>query len=200
MKLGIYGGTFDPIHVAHLIIAENARCEFALTKVVFTPSFIPPHKISHIISSAQDRFQMVRLAVARNPHFKVSDFEINKQGASFTVDTLEYFASKHQLDREHLYLIIGADNLADFDKWREPERILSLATLAVVDRPGVEGKMPEMLKPENVRRIPAPIMDISASLIRGRVREGGSIRYLVPPAVENYIHTHALYQSRTNAQ
>jgi nicotinate-nucleotide adenylyltransferase len=200
VKLGIYGGTFDPIHVAHLIIAEYARCQFALTEVVFIPSFIPPHKINHTISSAQDRLQMVKLAIDNNPHFRVSDFEINKQGASFTVDTLDYFTSIFQLDREHLYLIIGADNLADFNKWREPERILSLATLAVAARPGHDGQMPEIIKTESVHKIHAPIMDISASKIRDRVREGGSIRYLTPPAVEDYIHERALYQLPNEAQ
>lgn len=194
MKVGIYGGTFDPIHIAHLIIAEHARCQFSLDRVVFVPCFIPPHKRDRTISSANHRMHMVQLAVGDYLPFSVSDFEIERPGASYTVDTLEHFALTLGLGKEQLYLIIGADNFSDFDQWREPERIVRLATLAVAERPGCRVRQPESVHGAAVHSLHAPLMQISATQIRQRVREGRSIRYLTPAAVEEYIHVNRLYQ------
>ena len=195
MKVGIYGGTFDPIHIAHLIIAEHARCQFSLDRVIFVPCFIPPHKRAKAISSANHRMAMVRLAINDYFPFSASDIEITRPGASYTVDSLEHFASTLGLGKEQLYLIIGADNFSDFHRWREPERIVRLATLAVAARPGSRLRHPESIYGSTVLSLHAPLMQISATQIRQRVREGRSIHFLTPAAVEEYIRVNRLYLS-----
>jgi len=193
VNLGIYGGTFDPLHSAHLIIAESARQQFQLDKVCFIPGFIPPHKQQDHITDAGHRLNMVKIAIAGNPHFELSDWEILKQGTSFTIDTIEFFAGKHQLDADHLFLIIGADNLADFSRWKNPNRIIRMVTLLVAARAGCD-----LLHQKNPMAIPyhlidAPKMDISSTMIRLRISQGKSIRYLVPDSIHEYIENSKLY-------
>lgn len=192
MTLGILGGTFNPPHIGHLIVAEAVRSELALDRILFIPAAIPPHKMNHDIAAPQHRVEMVRRAVEGNPYFAVSEMEVRRGGISFTVDTLR------QLQREQpdarLFLLIGMDNLPEFPTWRSPERILELATVVVMTRPGFAANdVPPDLK-GRVRICPVPTIGIASSEIRARVKEGKSIRYLVADPVRDYIHHHNLYR------
>lgn len=190
MKLGVYGGTFDPIHLAHLIIAEFARDKFNLDKVLFIPSFISPHKTNTKISSASHRLAMLNLAVSSDEKFEICEFEINSQRTSYTVATLDYLHKIYKLSREDLYLIIGADNMKDFDRWKEPERIAEMAQLVVAGRSSAElagGQYPAI-------HLDFPLLDISSSFIRTRIGQGKSVKYLLPASVEAYIHEYNLYR------
>ncbi|MDZ7316735.1 MAG: nicotinate-nucleotide adenylyltransferase [candidate division KSB1 bacterium] len=196
MRVGIYGGTFDPIHIAHLIIAEAARDDLNLDRVIFVPSYLPPHKPNRNISPAEIRLEMVRRAVAGNSAFFASDYEIRRQNISYTVETLRYFATQWQIDRERLFLIIGQDNLKDFDKWKEPEEIVRLASLAVAARAEQNSTLPVVLDKAVIRYLNSPLLNISASAIRDRIRNGKSIRYWVPAAVEEIICENGLYREK----
>ena len=191
MKLGIYGGTFDPIHIAHLIIAEYAHSELLLDTLYFVPSYIPPHKLSKTISSHFHRLDMLQLAIGNNPKFSICDFELKKQGTSFTVDTLRYFYKNNNLAKKDLFLIIGADNLADFHLWKDPDGIVNLAQIVVARRPASPAANE---KYTDVLTLETPLLDISASEIRKRIREGKSVRYMLPRNVEVYIKKHGLYR------
>lgn len=193
MKLGIFGGTFDPIHLGHLIIADAVREHEQLDRVLFVPSFVSPHKQGNPVTAAAHRLAMVRAAVAANPAFEASDLEIEKGGVSFTVDTLRILASRHQGDR--LYLMIGADNMEDFSTWKNPEEILQTAMLIAMRRPGFSGTTPPGGLFSSVRFCEVPEIGISSTDIRRRVSLGGSIRYLVPEGVERYIQEKKLYRT-----
>lgn len=190
MRLGLLGGSFDPIHFGHLRAAENAREELGLGEVVFVPAAEPPHKPKGDLSAAEDRLAMVRLAVAANPAFSVSDLEMLREGPSYTVDTLLAFERVRPDDE--LYLIVGSDTLPEMASWREPERIFSLCTVAVAERPGAEAAA----APPGARtvRVPGPELPLSATAVRRRAREGRSVRYLVPDAVADYLEQRRLYR------
>jgi nicotinate-nucleotide adenylyltransferase len=198
MRLGIYGGTFDPIHFGHLILAEQCREQCRLDQVWFVPAANPPHKLTHAISSATSRCDMIELAIAGHPDFRLCPIELSRSGPSFTVLTLEQLQLEDP-SRE-LFLLLGADSLRDLAHWREPKRILELATIVAVnrgDRPlpdrsalrSVCGKLAD----ESVASVTMPGIDLSATDIRERIAAGRSIRYFVPRAVEQYIHEHRLY-------
>ena len=188
MNIGIFGGTFDPVHWGHLIIGGYVRDALALDKVVFVPSMVSPHKQERGAAEPADRLAMLKMAVEGADGFEVSDIEISRGGVSFTVDTLSEF---HKLSPGcHLSLLIGADNCAEFSSWRDPERIRSLARLVVMTRPGT----PMEGAPEGGEIIRVPEIRISSSDIRVRVAEGRSIRYLVPDRVAGYIQSHHLYR------
>ncbi|RQW01390.1 nicotinate (nicotinamide) nucleotide adenylyltransferase [candidate division KSB1 bacterium] len=191
LRIAIYGGTFDPIHIAHLIIAEYAFAELSLDKLIFIPSFSPPHKLSVPMTSPNHRLHMVKLAIAENPKLNVSDFEIIKQGTSFTVDTLIHFSGHFHVQKKDLYLLVGADNLLDFHLWKDPEEIVRLAQIAVANRPSFTLSNARLT---DYVVVGAPLLDISASMIRKRMQQKKSVRYLVPPKVEEYILQHGLYQ------
>ena len=194
MRIGIYGGTFDPIHVGHLITAEYARELLALDQLHFVVAAVPPHKTGLPITPAEDRFEMVRRAVASNPHFLPSDVEIRRGGRSFTVDTLRELRQSLGVTREELVFLMGQDSLADFATWRQPERILELATVVAFRRPNVPlDGVPEVFL-QRIRLLETPLIEISATEIRRRVREGRSIRYLVPDEVAEYIRQRGLYR------
>ena len=201
MKIGILGGTFDPIHLGHLIIAEEAMASLGLDRVLFVPAGDPWMKADTAITPRQHRLAMVLAAVGDNPKFKVSPSELERFGPSYTVETLEEFQEDYGLQTE-LFFIIGADALKDFGKWHKPERLLELCTLAVVGRPSqesldlsaLEAVLPGIGK--RVVMVDDVAMGVSATDIRGRVAEGRSIRYLVPPAVEAYIQEHGLYKEK----
>ena len=192
MNIGIFGGTFNPPHLGHLIIAEHVRERLGLAKVVFVPSAIPPHKQELEILDAHHRMEMLQFAVEGNSSFEISDVEVRRGGISFTVDTLEEF--KKRFPGEELYLLIGMDNFAEFQEWRSPERILSLAALVVMTRPNTDLTHVEANDREQIRMCVVPEIAISSSDIRRRVKEGKSIRYLVPAPVEAYIIRHHLYR------
>jgi nicotinate-nucleotide adenylyltransferase len=195
-RLGVFGGTFDPIHLAHLVLAEQAREQLRLDQVLFMPAFIPPHKMGRTLSPPKVRFEMAELAVAGHPNFEVGDLELRRTGPSYTVDTLRTLREQHP--SAELFLLLGGDSLADFPTWREPREILSLAKLGVMKR---EGSPPpeqptgwEAELAERVTFIEAPLLAISGTDLRRRVSEGRSIRYFVPAAVEAFINANKLYQ------
>jgi len=200
LKLGVLGGTFDPPHIGHLILAEEARLALGLEQVLFVPAGAPWRKVGQELSPRENRLAMVRLAVGDNPHFAVSSLEIEREGPSYTAETLVELCD--QLGREtEFFFIMGGDSLVDFPHWHEPQRILELACLAVAERPEPEDVgLGESLAEELARGIRErviwlrmPRIDISATAVRERVRRGLSIRYWVPPAVEEYIRQHGLY-------
>ncbi|MCL2592440.1 MAG: nicotinate-nucleotide adenylyltransferase [Defluviitaleaceae bacterium] len=176
-SIAILGGTFDPVHYGHLAIAEAVRKEYGVEKIVFIPSGQPPHKKDMDISNKEDRYNMLKLATANNPHFIVSRCELDRDGYSYTVDTIEYIKSICD-DNTKIYFIIGADIVPKISTWKEPERLKEICDFIIVSRPGF---------PANNTLI-VPSVDISSSAIRNRVKEGKGIKYLLPPDVEIYVY------------
>jgi nicotinate-nucleotide adenylyltransferase len=198
LRLGVLGGTFDPPHIAHLILAEEARLALGLGQVLFVPAGAPWRKAGQELSARGDRLAMVRLAVGDNPHFAVSTVEIERDGPSYTAETLAALHEQLGGDSE-FFFILGQDSLVDLPNWRQPQQIISLARLAVATRTAWEPGQAEALEKElpgisqRVVWLDMPRIDISSTAVRERVREGLSIRYWVPPAVEEYIREHGLY-------
>ncbi|KPK46923.1 MAG: hypothetical protein AMJ77_04755 [Dehalococcoidia bacterium SM23_28_2] len=198
VKLGILGGTFDPPHVGHLILAEEARQALGLQQVLFVPAGEPWRKAGRQLSPPEHRLAMVRLAVGDNSDFDVATLEIERKGPSYTAETLA--ALQQQLpDDGEFFFIVGQDSLADLPHWRQPERIVSLARLAVARRSAWEAAEADALEKDlpgisqRLVWLDMPRIDISSTAVRERVRQGLSIRYWVPPAVEEYIRRHGLY-------
>ncbi|MCW5896058.1 MAG: nicotinate-nucleotide adenylyltransferase [Bacteroidetes bacterium] len=195
MTIGIFGGTFNPPHVGHLIAAEHVRTELAIDRILFIPAAIPPHKVNDGIVAAHHRVQMLRLATQGNLAFEVSEIEIVRGGISYTIDTLQHLKNQHPSDG--LCVLIGMDNLAEFHTWKSPERILDLATVVVTTRPGfTEDDVPNTMK-RSVRICPVPEIAVASRQIRKRVAEKKSIRYMVPDVVREYIHRFDLYSAGT---
>ena len=199
--MGIFGGTFDPVHCGHLILAEQCREQCRLDQILFVPAGQPPHKRSVEISPGPARAEMIEFATAGCPEFKVDRMEINRSGPSYTVDTLKALQSEDA--ERQLFLIIGADSLRDLPDWRAPDQIAELATILAVnrgDRPLPDSRqLAELLGKRIAARVSLatmPGIDISATDIRRRVRSGHSIRFLTPRAVEAYISEHKLYTSK----
>ena len=200
-SLGILGGTFDPIHHGHLAIAEEAREALGLERILFVPTRSPVHKPGRPVGAAEDRLAMVGLAIADNPTFAVSRIEVDRDGPSYTVDTLERLDAEAREDGREpdLTFILSAEAYADLPTWHRPERILELCRMAVVPRPGAGRPDPptmERLVPGAAGRtivIDGPLLGVSGSAVRSRIAAGRSIRYLVPAAVIAYIGDHALY-------
>ncbi|GBE27335.1 nicotinate-nucleotide adenylyltransferase [bacterium BMS3Bbin03] len=192
MRLGLYGGSFNPIHIGHLLIAEFVKEEFFLDEIRFIPTATPPHKRYDSILSADKRFHMIKLAVRGNPSFRVSDIEIKRGGISYTLDTLRQITG--QLNKgDALFWFIGMDNLIDFPNWHQPEEILKLCKLIVFARKGFEVEDVEPHLREQVLFSEAPLIEISSSTIRERVKKGLSICYFVPEPVRKYIQKYRLY-------
>lgn len=193
MKIGLYGGSFDPIHNAHLIIAQFIREALNLNKIVFIPSANPPHK--EIFAEPELRYQMVQEAVQDNPAFECSDIEIRENVDSYTVDTLKLITEKWKLKKESLFWIMGSDSFADLPKWKEPEKIITLCTIVVFPRRHEDfEKAPEEYKKHAHYAEDSPLIEISSTLIRAFTKKGRSIRYLVPAAVEALIREKKLYK------
>ena len=201
MKIGILGGTFDPVHLGHLIIAEETMSALGLDRVIFVPAGDPWMKVGIPISPGPNRLAMVLDAVAGNPAFHVSPVELDRSGPSYTVDTLEELQEDYGSQTEYFF-IIGADALMDFGQWRKPERVLELCTLAVVGRPAQEALDLSLLETNlpgignRVEIVYDVAISVSSTDIRDRIAEDRSIRYLVPPAVESYIREHGLYKEK----
>jgi len=191
MNIGVFGGTFNPPHIGHLIVAEHAREHLGLGRVLFVPAAIPPHKQGVDIVEPRHRLAMVECAVKGNSRFAAADLELRRGGVSFTVETLEALKGAHPGDS--LTLLIGADNLVEFAAWREPERILGLADLVVLSRPGFPDQTLQHPLRRSFSTCRVPAIEIESNQIRRRVREGKSIRYLVPEEVRSYIEKHRLY-------
>lgn len=195
--IGVMGGTFDPIHVGHLAIAEEAREAMRLDRILFVPAGEPPHKPAGSVTAVEHRVAMVVAAIADNPAFELSTIEVDREGPSYTVDTLEDLAAAG----DALTLILSAETFAELPGWHEPERLFEAARMAVVPRDGYAAPDPAWLsstfpgRESRVSYLEGPRLGLSSTVIRARVAAGRSIRYLVPPAVEAYISTHHLYRS-----
>lgn len=197
MRLGVLGGTFDPVHLGHLILGEVAREDLDLDRVLFVPTGQPWRKMGREIASAADRIAMLRLATAGNSAFDISTLEVDRDGPSYTEVTLEALLKENGADME-LFFVLGRDSLADFPHWHDPQRIAELATLVVADRDGAGvASESEPALPGIVTRLcwlRMPRVDINSTDIRNRVREGRSIRYRVPGGVASYIEERGLYR------
>ena len=198
MKVGVVGGTFDPVHNGHLAVAEEARARLDLQEVWFVPAGQPLLRPNDPLAAAGHRVNMVRLAVDGRPYFRVSAAEVERDGPSYTVDTIAEFEARLG-GGDELYLILGWDNLAGLTRWREPARLVGMCRLAAANRPGfplpdiaaLDAAIPGLA--ERVVVLDEPRIDISASMIRGRLARGLSIRDLVPEPVARYIEGHGLY-------
>ncbi len=190
-RIGIFGGTFNPPHIAHSIVAESVRAQLILDKIIFIPSGNPPLKES---IPAEDRLAMANLAFGEDINFEISDIEIRDVSEkSFTVNTLRKLKMNFKGERIKLFLIIGADNLLDLPRWKDPELLFEMAEIIVINRPGFdpEDSKPEFL--EKVKFINVPFLEISSSMIREYVRIGRPVKYLVTKEVEEYIEEKNLY-------
>ena len=199
-KIGIMGGTFDPIHIGHLILAEDAYVELGLDEVLFMPAGHPPHKVLGAgRATNEERTEMVRRAIEGNDHFSLSLYEMKKEGLSYTYETLEML--KHNEKGVELYFIMGADSLFEFHSWKEPKRISELCTIVAAGRPGrgeedltscIE-RLRQDLK-ASIIRLNTPDIDISSTMLRKRASMGLTIRYYVPDKVAEYIVERGLYR------
>jgi len=200
MRLGVFGGTFDPIHLGHLLLAECCREQGRLDRVLFVPTAVPPHKQHGSQIPVENRIEMIELAIGGNEAFSVNRHEADLGGVNYTVDTLEHF--RGEFPDNELFLLLGADMLHDLPHWRDSARVCQLAVPMVVCRPG-EGMLdfdclatvasPERIDLIRRHRVDMPEMGISSTEIRRRVAAGHSIRYQTPAAVEQYLKTHGLY-------
>lgn len=198
MRIGIFGGTFDPVHHAHLLLAEQCREQSNLDEVWFIPAGSPPHKENTGISSGKQRREMLDFAIAGHPAFVIKDLELHREGPSYTVETLRQLKETHPDD--DFFLIVGADSVRDLHTWREPAAILELATLIGVNRPNIS--LPDLTELAQkfgedviaqILWVTMPGMDISSTDLRKRVHEKKSVRYMTPRSVEVYIHNNRLY-------
>ncbi len=203
-RVGVIGGTFDPIHYGHLVIAEEVYAALDLAEMVFVPAGQPPHKPGRVVTAAQHRLAMLELAIASNPHFAISYIDLERKGPSYTVETLRLLR-KQWGAQTAIYFVIGWDSLEELLSWYDPADVLEQLThLVAVHRPGhteVPGYREQLEKHlpgigQRLITVPAPQLDISATDLRLRVAEGRPIKYQVPEAVEQYIVQHELYQKR----
>jgi nicotinate-nucleotide adenylyltransferase len=194
-RIGILGGSFDPVHIGHLVLAEAAVHHLGLERLLLMPAGLPAHKRRRAIAPVGHRIAMLRLAARGNPRLRVSTRETERPGVTFTVDTLEALA---RTGRAEWFFVMGEDSLREFDTWREPDRILELAKLAVVRRQGdgPRARAPRAAVRRRVVDVPMPVVGISSSEIRSRVARGASVRYWVPDAVRLYMDRHGLYRTR----
>lgn len=199
-KIGLMGGTFDPIHYGHLVAAEEARTNFDLSKVIFIPAGNPPHKKDYTVTDAEHRYIMTALAVNSNPFFEVSRVEIDREGYTYTVDTLKWFKEKYK-DAVEIFFISGADAILDILTWKKVEEVMNYCTFIAATRPGytseqLERKVKEVkeIYGKDIFVLEVTGMAISSTEIRKKVKNGQSIKYLLPEAVEYYILKNNLYR------
>ena len=201
MRVGLFGGSFDPVHYGHLLLAECCREQRGLEEVWFLPAAVPPHQLQRELTPAAARIEMLELAIAGQDSFVVNRYEVERGGVNYTVDTLRHFRNEDA--SLELFFLLGADMLADLPNWREADQICELATPVVVARPGTAevdfDALSELATAEKIDRIrkcrvEMPQIDVSSTEIRRRVSQGQSIRYQTPRAVEKYIETQRLYR------
>jgi nicotinate-nucleotide adenylyltransferase len=195
--IGVFGGTFDPPHYGHLVIAEEARARLGLRRVIFLPAGQPPHKPDRVLTPVAHRLAMVLLAIAGNPGFRLSRLDVDRPGPCFTADLLELLQAELGPTAD-LHFIVGMDSLGDFLTWHEPARVLRAAHLVAATRPGYTCDLSEMEAAipgaaSRVILLEAPALEISSTELQARVRAGLPIRYQAPEAVARYIHQHGLY-------
>ncbi len=198
MKVGIIGGTFDPIHHGHLILAEYSRILFKLEKIVFIPAGAPPHKVKEEISSIEHRYHMTLLATNTNPYFVVSTIEMEKEGPNYTIETIRQLQVENKY--ANYYFILGEDSLKEIHTWKDYDRLLKICKFIVAPRPyanrkSLADKVEELNTTfgKSIYILDAPLIEISSTTIRDRVNMGLSIKYLVPESVEQYIRKYKLY-------
>ena len=187
-RIGILGGTFNPIHIAHLVLAEEAKDALKLEKVFFIPTNLPSHKNTKGLISAKIRSQMISLAIRSNPHFELCDIELKRGGISHSIETVKALTSS--LQNAKLYFLVGSDFVKEYLRWKDIGALRKLCTFVVAQRPGSVSKR----IPRHMRTLKISPLDISSSVIRKRISRGRSIRYLVPEAVEQYILKNGLYR------
>ncbi len=188
MKIGVLGGTFNPVHIGHLILAEEAREKLGLDRVILIPTALPPHKDDAGIAPAQERLKMLKMAIRGNRHLAVSDMEIRRRGRSYTIDTLREL--KRRFMRDEIYFIIGSDLLKYLNEWKDLEQVLKMVKFVAATRPGY----PLEQIPENIETMAIRAVDVSGFEVRERVRSNKTFRYLVPEAVFDYINKSRLYR------
>lgn len=198
MRLGVLGGTFDPVHYGHLMAAEAARCMLRLDRVLFAPAASPPHKLNNSISAIEHRLAMLSLAIQENPAFSISFVDIKRPEPQYSVDTVRLLREEWGTDADSTHFIIGADSLVQMLTWHQPVVLIDLCRLAVVPRPGYQPDMLELERAlpgvsQRVDRVDMPAVGISATDVRRRIRMGMSVRYLTPDSVAGYINDHQLF-------
>ncbi len=197
-KVGIMGGTFDPIHIGHLVIAEAVRIEYGLDKVLFIPAANPPHKQDSLVTPSMHRYIMTVMATYSNPHFYVSSIEMERPGPSYTIDTVVELIELYGVQTD-FYFITGTDAVQDLTTWKDIDRLLELCHFISVTRPGCISTLDAVIKlfgnkgRTAIHRLAAPALEISSTDIRERVKNGRSIKYIVPESVESYILKEGLY-------
>ena len=198
LRIGLMGGTFDPVHLGHLVTAEEARDHFRLDQVIFVPAGMPPHKKDYAITDAVHRYEMTKLAIASNPYFQISDVEIKRPGNSYAIDTVSYFAKAYGKNCL-LFFITGADAILEILTWKQVHRLVGLCEFIAATRPGYNLELDptlEQLPPvarDRIHQLEVPALAISSTDIRCRVQEKRTIKYLLPEAVENYILAKGIY-------
>ena len=196
MRIGIMGGTFDPIHIGHLVAAEEARTQFHLDKVIFMPAGIPAFKDGEHVTPAHHRYMMAELATISNPHFEVSDLEIKRQGITYTVDTMRHM--KELYPEAELFLITGADAVIEIISWKDSAELANLVTFIATTRPGYDIEQAKQRHQDSIINfkvawIEVPALSVSSTDLRARLSEGRSVRYLIPRSVLGYINKLGLY-------
>ncbi|MCK4325868.1 nicotinate-nucleotide adenylyltransferase [bacterium] len=194
MRIGILGGTFNPVHCGHLVAADEVREKLALEKVIFVPSASPPHKNHPDIAPPEDRYQMTILATQSNPFFSASDLELQRPGKSYSIETVKKFLNIYGKDTK-LYFITGTDAILEIFTWKDREELLKLCQFIVATRPGFDAGKIERTILKQVHLLKIPGLDISSTDIRSRIKEGRTIKYLLPEKVEEYIYEHGLYRT-----
>jgi len=203
--VALFGGTFDPIHVGHLIAAEGVKDALKLNRVVFVPAGTPPHKLSRSLAPTGCRLEMVRLAVQDNPYFEVWDFETRREGPAYTIDTVRAWKSAHPEETRPRF-IIGEDTIPELSTWRDIGALVEESEIVPVARPGSEEALPQELRERigkveadglRERMIRVPLVDVSSTEIRERLAAGRSVRYLIPEPVHRYIRENHLYRDVT---
>lgn len=192
MDIGLFGGSFNPPHIAHLIVADVVRDQFGLDEVWWIPNATPPHKEDDALAGVEHRLAMTRRAVDDHPSFRVCDIEVQRAGVSYTVETIRALQEQHP--ETDFGLIIGSDSLDHFGNWHRPDEIADRVPIIVYKRPGVIEEVAEPRFANRVHFVSAPVMEVSGTEIRARCRANRSIRYLVPTPVRDYIQVHGLYQ------
>ena len=199
-KIGIMGGTFDPIHIGHLVTAEAVRIEYDLEKVLFIPAGHPPHKQGSLVTPALHRYIMTVMAIFANPAFVVSAVEMDRPGPSYTIDTVKTLVAQHG-DQTDFYFITGADAIGDLPTWNNIEEILDLCHFVAATRSGCISMIDPVIEyfgtkgRQRIHRLTTPELEISSTDIRERIKKGRSIKYIVPESVEQYIYKEGLYRA-----
>ncbi|WP_100406723.1 nicotinate-nucleotide adenylyltransferase [Bacillus solitudinis] len=187
-RIGLFGGTFDPPHVGHMLIAQEAKIHFKLDEIWFIPVQIPPHKERDLLTSSEERLEMLRLATRDNPYFHVSTVEVEREGKSYTIDTVKRL--KKQFPDDKFFFLIGGDMIDYLPKWEKIEELLSIVTFIGVKRPGSASSS---IYSSKIKELEMPQVDFSSTMIRERVKRGLPVRYMVPRTIESFIGERGLY-------